>query len=161
MVEDCEKKAAELGFDLTKQFITLALAGIAFIVGLSLNSPGAVSHLMLWLTVGTFGFSTVLGLAFLGHGVSLLSIQKSYDIYASSLRTLAIIQIVLVLIGVVLLAPIIGTRPAQRPGSLSTMEIKVGPGRSVVYPISPGMSVAVEVEGSKVTISPQPTGSSK
>jgi len=154
MAEDCEKKAAELGFDLTKQFITLALAGIAFVVGLSFNSPGTVPALLLWPTVGVFGLSTVLGLLFLMRGVNQLSIQKSYDIYASSLTVLAGSQIVLVLIGVALLIPILQMRPI-RSGSLTTMEIRFGPERSVVYPISPGMSVTVEMEGSKVTISPK------
>lgn len=64
-VEDCQKKAAELGFDLTKQFLTLAFAGIAFIVGLSFNTPGAVSSATLWLVIGTFGASAALGLGFL------------------------------------------------------------------------------------------------
>src|ERR1035438_9425408 len=80
MTEECEKKAAELGFDLTKQFLTLAFAGIAFVVGLSFNTPGAVSSLMLWLVIGVFGGSVLLGLLFLMRGVSLLSVEKSYNL---------------------------------------------------------------------------------
>ena len=89
MVEECEKKAAEVGFDLTKQFLTLAFAGIAFVVGLSFDTPGAVSSLMLWLVIEHLA-SAVLGLGFLMHGVNLLNIQKSFDIYASTLRILAV-----------------------------------------------------------------------
>lgn len=89
MSQDCEKKAAELSFDLTKQFLSLAFAGIAFVVGLSFNSPGAVSSLMLWTVVSVFALSAALGLMFLMHGVSRLSTAKSYDVYATSLRFLA------------------------------------------------------------------------
>src|SRR5437016_12654560 len=96
---DCQKKAAELGFDLTKQFLTLAFAGIAFVVGLSFNTPGSISSLMLWLVIATFGLSAVLGLLFLMRGVNLLSVQKTYDIYASSLRFLATLQIIFMLVG--------------------------------------------------------------
>ena len=52
--EDCQKKAADLGFDLTKQFLTLAFAGIAFVVGLSFSTPGAVSSVLLWLVIAVF-----------------------------------------------------------------------------------------------------------
>src|SRR5947208_13874125 len=88
---DCQKKAAELGFDLTKQFLTLAFAGIAFVVGLSFNAPGAVSSVLFWSVILTFALSAILGLSFLMHGVNLLSVQKTYDIYASSLRFLAVL----------------------------------------------------------------------
>src|ERR1019366_7757720 len=106
-VQDCQKKAAELGFDLTKQFLTLAFAGIAFVVGLSFNTPGTVSSLMLWLVIGVFGGSVLLGLLFLMRGVSLLSVEKSYNIYAPSLRGLAILQIILMLVGTVFLGMIL------------------------------------------------------
>src|SRR5579863_7056845 len=113
MAEECEKKAAEIGFDLTKQFLTLAFAGIAFVVGLSFNTPGSVSSLMLWLVIVAFGGSALLGLLFLMRGVNLLSVQKSYDIYASSLRGLSIVQIIFMLIGTGLLVTILKERPSQ------------------------------------------------
>ena len=152
-IDDCQKKAAELGFDLTKQFLTLAFAGIAFVVGLSFSSPDVVSSLMLWLVVGTFGLSAVLGLLFLMHGVNLLGIQKTYDIYASSLRILATIQIVLMLIGTVMLVPILNGRPNKKNTSGgSAVEIKIGPQQSMRYPIDPNKNLTIEFDGAKVTV---------
>jgi hypothetical protein len=151
MAEDCEKKAAELGFDLTKQFLTLAFAGIAFVVGLSFNTPGSVSKLMLWLVITAFGGSVILGLLFLMRGVNLLSIQKSYDIYAPSLRGLAILQIVLMLIGTVFLGTILKARPSKITQSAHTMEIKLD-SHIVSYPIDPDKNTTVEIEGGKVKI---------
>lgn len=152
MAEECEKKAAELGFDLTKQFLTLAFAGIAFVVGLSFNTPGTVSSLMLWLIIGTFGGSVLLGLLFLMRGVSLLSIQKSYDIYAPSLRVLAICQIVLTLIGTVFLGIILKTRPSTIAPAAHSMEIRLDQQRSMVYPIDPDKNTTVEIDDGKVKI---------
>jgi hypothetical protein len=152
MAEECEKKAAELGFDLTKQFLTLAFAGIAFVVGLSFNTPGTVSSLMLWLVVGVFGGSVLLGLLFLMRGVSLLSIKKSYDIYAPSLRALAISQIVLMLIGTAFLGIILKAHASTITPVTHSMEIKLDQQRSVVYPIDPSKNTTVEIDDGKVKI---------
>jgi hypothetical protein len=146
-----KRKLLTLG--LTKQFLTLAFAGIAFVVGLSFNTPGSISSLMLWFIIGAFGLSTILGLAFLMRGVNLLSIQKSFDIYAPSLRFLAIFQILLVLTGVVLLIPILDRRPTNRgTPSANSMDIKVDPRQSLVYPIDPEKNVIIEIEGAKLKI---------
>ena len=151
-VQDCQKKAAELGFDLTKQFLTLAFAGIAFVVGLSFNTPGTVSSLMLWLVIGVFGGSVVLGLLFLMRGVNLLSIEKSYDIYAPSLRGLAICQIIFMLIGTVFLGTILKTHPSKATPVAHSMEIRLDAQHSVVYPIDPDKNTTVEIDGGKVKI---------
>jgi hypothetical protein len=156
MAEDCEKKAAELGFDLTKQFLTLSLAGIAFIVGLSFNSPGAISSLMLWCVVGVFGLSTALGLLFLMRGVSLLSVDKSFDIYTGSLRVLAVLQISLVVGGVIMLAPVLNRHPRNK--AATNLEIKVGTGHSIIYPLDPTTNVIIEFEGDKAKVTTTPVG---
>ena len=149
-----EEEAAKLGFDLTKQFLTLALGGIAFIVGLSFSTPSAVSSVLLWSTVAVFAVSAVLGLFFLMHGVNILSVQKSYNIYATPLRWLAGLQIVLVLVGVALLCPILYSRPA--PASLATsnsIQIQMGPQQSLSYPIEQGKNYTIEIEAGKVKFS--------
>jgi hypothetical protein len=153
MAEDCEKKAADLGFDVTKQFLTLAFAGIAFVVGLSFNTPGTVSSLMLWLVVGIFGGSVVFGLLFLMRGVNLLSVEKSFDIYSPSLRGFAIFQIVFVLIGTGCLGTILKNHSASKVASVAhNMEIKLDSEHSVVYPIDPDKNTTVEIDGGKVKI---------
>lgn len=151
-VQECEKKAVEVGFDLTKQFLTLAFAGIAFVVGLSFNTPGTISELMLWLVVGVFAASVILGLLFLMRGVSLLSVEKSYDIYAPSLRGLAICQIVLTLIGTIFLGTILKSH-RSRTAPTSHMEIKLDSQRTIVYPIDSDKNITVEIDGQNVKIS--------
>jgi hypothetical protein len=152
MTEECEKQAAELGFDLTKQFLTLAFAGIAFVVGLSFNTPSAVSSLMLWLVIGVFGGSVLLGLLFLMRGVNLLSVEKSYDIYAPSLRALAVLQILLMLIGTIFLCTILKRHSISVTPVAHNMEIKLDPQHSVVYPIDTDKNMTVEIDNGKVKI---------
>jgi hypothetical protein len=148
---ECEKKAAELAFDLTKQFLTLAFAGIAFVVGLWFNTPGTVPSVLLWCVIASFGLSTVLGLGFLMHGVNLLSIQNTYDIYASSLRVLAVFQIFLVLLGSVFLVMILGGHKTASKAAALSIEIKTGQ-QTITYPIDPNRSITIEIENGKSTI---------
>jgi len=159
VVDECQKKAAELGFDVTKQFLTMAFAGIAFVVGLSFNTPGSVSSVMFWAVIAVFGLSAAFGIFFLLHGVNLLSVQKTYDIYASSLRFLAAFQIVLMLGGTALLFPILYARQSHLTvaPSTSTIEIKLGTAQSVTYPIDPAKNVVIELDDGKLKI----TNSSK
>jgi hypothetical protein len=150
-----EEEAAKLGFDLTKQFITFALGGIAFVVGLYFSTPNAVSIVLLWSTVAVFAVSTILGLAFLMHGVNILSVQRSYDIYATSLRFLSGLQIILVLIGVALLAPILYYKPTSpTPSATSnTITIQIDSKQSISYPLESDKNYVVEIEGGKVKFS--------
>jgi|GEM_PF-6110337 len=151
--DDHDKEAAKLGFDLTKQFLTLAIGGIAFVVGLSFSTPSAVSSVLLWATLGVFGLSAVLGLFFLMHGVNILSVQKSYDIYATSLRFLAGFQIILVLVGVALLFPILYGRPASvtpKSPNANTIQIQISPEQTLSYPVEPDKNYTIEIEAGKV-----------
>lgn len=155
MPDDHEKEAAKLSFDLTKQFITLAVGGIAFVVGLSYSSPAAVSSILLWGTIGMFGFSAILGLLFLMRGVNTLSVQKSYDVYATSLRVLAGLQILLVLVGVILLCPILYERPTAKASApeTKTVQIQVGSQQTISYPIEPEKNITIEIDNGKVKFS--------
>jgi uncharacterized membrane protein YkvI len=101
---------------------------------------------MLWLVIAAFGGSVVLGLLFLMRGVSLLSIQKSYDICAPSLRCLAIFQIILMLIDTIFLETILKTHPSGIAPVAHSMEIKLDQQRSMVYPIEPDKNTTVEIE---------------
>ena len=154
MPDDHEQEAAKLGFDITKQFLTLAIGGIAFVVGLSYSTPSAVSSTLLWSTVAVFGASALFGLMFLMHGVSTLSIKKSYDVYATSLRLLAVLQILLMLGGVGLLCPILYHRPTS--GAFAdgkSIRIQVSPQQTLTYPVEPDKNYTVEIEpGGKVKL---------
>jgi hypothetical protein len=103
--------------------------------------------------IGVFALSAILGLAFLMHGVSLLNEKQSFDIYASSLRVLAALQIILVLVGVVLLAPILCSRPARKASAGPAIQISVDADQTLSYPVDPDKNVTIEFDGGKVTFS--------
>lgn len=152
MAEDFEKRAAELGFDLTKQFLTLAFAGIAFVVGLSYNAPGAVSSLMLWLVIVFFGLSVIFGLLFLMRGVNMLSIEKSYNIYAPWLRFFSISQIVLVVVGAIFLGSVLKAHSSRSALPSDSLRIQFGSQKEMVYPIDPNRTTTVEIDSGKIKI---------
>jgi membrane protein implicated in regulation of membrane protease activity len=166
MPDEHQQKAAELGFDLTKQFLTLAFGGIAFVVGLSFSTPDAVSTTLLWWAIGLFSASSIFGLLFLMKGVNHLSEKKSFDIYDKSLRCLSILQIVFVVVGVITLCPIVNHRPpppsAVPAAKISTIEIHINGQSTLVYPIQPEKDVRVEFNGSNYTFySKQPVANAR
>jgi hypothetical protein len=101
-----------------------------------------------------FALSAILGLFFLMHGVNILSVQKSYDIYATSLRFLAALQIILVLVGVILLCPILYHRPpAAAAKAANSIQIQLAPQQSLSYPIEPDKNYTIEIDAGKVKFS--------
>lgn len=150
---ECEKAAAALGFDLTRQFLTIAISGIAFIVGLALSTPGAVSASLLWWVLSLFGASAVFGMLFLMHGVSRLSEDRSFDIYATWLRIFAVLQIVLVVVGVALLCPVIANRSVTKKDQLApNIEVKRGDAEIIRYPTDPTKNYEISIDKDRVRI---------
>ncbi len=154
MAEEHKKEAAKLGFDLTKQFLTLAFGGIAFVVGVASSRPGAISSLLLWWSIGLFAASSVFGLLFLMRGVNRLSEEESFDIYAATIRVFSAFQILFVAAGVVLLCVVVirrGGGTANDPSRV--IEVKLQNGQFVSYPIEPDKNISVEVEDGKIKVS--------
>ena len=82
-----------------------------------------------------------------------MHVHNSYDIYASSLRILAVAQIVLVLFGVGLLVPVLSARSAKKPSPAgNTIEIRIDPKQSVIYPVDPEKSIVIEMEAGKIKV---------
>lgn len=154
MSDDHQKEAAKLGFDLTKQFLTLAFAGIAFVVGMAASQPNAISTALIWWAIGLFAASAMFGLLLLMRWVNRLNEEKSFDVYAISLRVFSSLQIVCVAVGVALLCPMVGKQPAigpTMPGS--SIDIKLGGSQTLSYPIEPDKNVTIEFDGTKFTFS--------
>jgi hypothetical protein len=102
-MSDFKKRAVDLSFDLSKQFISLAFAGVAFAVGLSAGNGLIVGSVLFWVVLTLFGASSIFGFVYLLRGASRLSSDKEFDIYESVCRWMAILQIVFVFVGVFLL----------------------------------------------------------
>ena len=107
MSEDIERTplahkqdAMTMACDLVRQFVNIAVGGIAFVVGLSVTSN--ISAYLFWLILIVLGSSVGVGLFFLMHGIGRVW-HCDYNVYASSMRFLAVLQILLVSLGILLL----------------------------------------------------------
>lgn len=89
--------------DLSKQFITLASGGLAFMAGLALSSGARCSLCMAIAAFVCFAVSILLGLLFVMKAVGLISKESNYDVYTKSLRIVAALQIAAFLAGALLL----------------------------------------------------------
>jgi hypothetical protein len=98
--ESYKKDATTMACDLVRQFVNIAIGGMAFVVGLSVALQ--ISRYLFWSILVVLGLSVVLGLLFLMHSIALVSVGK-YEVYKPSLRWLAVWQILFVAIGIVLL----------------------------------------------------------
>lgn len=96
-------KACELSFDLSKQFISIAFAGIAFAIGISTANDSVASTWLFWISVVVFTLSAILGFLFMMRGVADFAGKQSFDIFERGTRLMSIFQIVLVFIGVIFL----------------------------------------------------------
>jgi hypothetical protein len=152
LTDDFAKKAADTSLDLAKQFLTLAFAGIAFAVGLSFNTPGAVTTRVLWWVIGSFGASAALGLVFLMHFVSLVGVSRSYNIYGRFPRLLSILQIVLMIFGAVLLVAIIRRHSVAAAPVTHTIQIKLDAQHSVSYPVDQDKNLVVEFDSGRIRV---------
>jgi len=92
--------AAMLVCDLVRQFINIAIGGMAFTVGLALAVK--ISLWFLWIVLIVFGISVAVGLLFQMHFIALMW-RGDFSIYMASIRLLCASQILLVAVGIVLL----------------------------------------------------------
>ena len=95
-----KKDSMTMACDLVRQFVNIAVGGMAFAVGLALAVN--ISQVLFWSILIIFGLSVALGLLFLMHSIALVWVGE-YNVYKWSLRWLVIGQILLVAVGVVLL----------------------------------------------------------
>jgi len=101
------KDACQYAVGMSEKFLTLAAAGVAFVVGLVFakeNSPSVqLSPLVLEWSLGLFGVSILLGWMFLMNVVGKVAADNDYRIYNNAKQWLCLLQIVTALSGIGLL----------------------------------------------------------
>lgn len=80
--------------EIAKQFITIATAGIAFLVGMALKFQCSMDNLWIYAIIGLF-LSVTSGLLYLMNVVGHVNNSGNYDVYTKSLRFLSGSQIIL------------------------------------------------------------------
>jgi hypothetical protein len=89
------KDATKYSVEVSKQFLTLASAGVAFAVGLVFSDKHPELTGPLRTTVWLFSGSIASGLIYLMSVVGQIGKNENYDVYSSSLRFVALVQVVL------------------------------------------------------------------
>ena len=93
-----KKDALILSSAMARQFITVALFGIAVLMCASV----LVSVPSFWFVFTFLGISVVAGLLYLMHAIGCMHFEEC-DVYRPSLRIISLVQIISVVIGIILL----------------------------------------------------------
>lgn len=136
-VNEYRKFAAELGFSLTRQFLTIAFAGIAFTVGVA-HTGGSIEASAAWVIVGTFVASIFFGLLLLMRGVGCIHQDGVFNIYDTVIVILSILQIGTVLFGFAFLCPKLMKEKREPDSSATILNIQIDSGNPSTLPLDGG-----------------------
>ncbi|MBC8032294.1 MAG: hypothetical protein H7Z16_19580 [Pyrinomonadaceae bacterium] len=120
--------SSKLAIDISKQFLTLAIAGIGFVIGMLISEPPRLPTIYLYWALIPLLVSVGLALLFLMGVVSQISRRNNYDIYSIKPRALAVLQILFFVGAIVALgvATINITRSNSATHDPSILEVKFG-----------------------------------
>lgn len=143
-------KPAEISFDLSKQFLSISFAGIAFAIGLSTSDGDTRASWMFWVSIAFFALSSILGLLFMMRGAADFSEDGKFNIFDTCPRVLSIAQIILLVVGTALLLPLhLQVKKPKKTGH--SIQITHGE-NSIVIPAEGKIEVDFKADGSfKIT----------
>ena len=98
-----KKNASNLAVEISKQFLAIAFAGIAFTIGISSQDGAIMGSRLFWGVIVVFAISAVLGFCFLMHGVSKYAKGEAFAPYGGGARFAAFLQSLALAVGVGLL----------------------------------------------------------
>lgn len=138
-------KSLDVANDVAKQFIALALGGIAFAIGISGKSPGSLNDPRFWIAIGALGLSAILGFLFLMGAVARMADGKRLDVYSGLPRFLAGMQIILVGVATVVLL-LFHIRDVARQAGLSQTKVVIQQGgKDTTLVAEPGKNITISV----------------
>jgi hypothetical protein len=98
------KESCDYAMDLTKQFLTLSAAGIAFVVGLVFaDRPAKICPCVVGWTLSLFGASIAAGLAFQMRMIGKVHGKEGHDVFGGFTQAASFLQILLFAVAVALL----------------------------------------------------------
>ncbi|BCS96649.1 hypothetical protein DSLASN_22810 [Desulfoluna limicola] len=95
------RDSCNYSIEIAKQFLTIATAGVAFLVGMALKSQCSVTASWYWAS-GCLIASVMFGLIYLMSVVAHVNQSDNYDVYTSPLKIFSALQILSFLIALVL-----------------------------------------------------------
>jgi hypothetical protein len=147
--DEWKDKSVDVANDIAKQFITLALGGIAFAVGITTQDPQALQGRLFWAVIGGFAVSGLLGFGFLMHGVSHMAEGRGrLDLYQGAARWAPVLQIAALSGAMAALLVFHVNAVARKAGVQETrLTIQQG-GKDTILAVQPGKAVMISVSQS-------------
>ena len=124
--DEHHKDSCEYAVGIANQFLTLATAGLAFVVALALASETSLSTIWYWCG-GLLAASVLAGLLFTMSVVAHVNQEAKYDVYTGMLKAFSLAQILSFLGAIVLLAIIvIQLIPVKQHSKRTDLHIRAG-----------------------------------
>ena len=125
--QDKHKDSCKYSVEISKQFLTLSSAGIAFVIGLAMARSTTVPNSFYW-SVALFAASVAVGLVYVMSVVAHINQDDNYDVYTATLRCLALIQIITFLAAISVLGFIFLSedKNSKQMPATSYLELSVG-----------------------------------
>jgi hypothetical protein len=144
--EQNHKDACSYSVEVAKQFMTLASAGVAFVVALAIADAGQYRAWFIAALV-LLGVSLFVGMAYIMNVVGNIHLSNDYDVYSPRLRWVATTQILLFLFALMVLGKLVWYRVRLAPEAnplpaITTIEVTTG-GRTSRFAVPSGKNVAV------------------
>jgi hypothetical protein len=164
---DSHKESAKLAIELTKQFITLAVGAIGFVIGLLSSNLDLMPKTVSVACLIGFAASVVCGLFFFMCAVGEINLNSNFDVYHSRLRFFGAGQLFLFLLCVAMLGffavkriyspnPVSASMTATTNAASAILEVKIG-SKEIRHPIFEKSKVSLVLStNEQVSISVEP-----
>lgn len=100
------KDSCSYSVEVSKQFLTFAAGGVAFLVATALAPASRITPLFYW-SFGAFVLSILFGLAYIMQVVGHINRDRNYDVYSGRLRACSALQLLTTLCGATLLGVVV------------------------------------------------------
>lgn len=146
--EDQHKDSCKYAVDTAKQFLSLASAGVAFVVGLVMAGANSAGQPYYW-AAGLFIASVVFGLIFVMSVVAHINQCNNYDVYTPVLKLLSMVQIICFIAATVVVAFVV-LKPAgpQTAAVSNSPDVTIVAGsRQITHKLPDDGAVKIKVSG--------------
>ena len=140
-MNEFNQKAVDIGSDIAKQLLALAIAGIGFTVAIA--DERASHGCFFWFSLVSFSTSAALGFVFLMHLTAIYSDKREPDVYSPLSRILAVGQFLTIFLA--LLFVLLFDLRAGHIKKTSQLCIQTPAGR-MVFPIDPEKSQYINLD---------------
>lgn len=146
--KDQHKDSCQYAVDTAKQFLSLAAAGVAFVVGLVMAGATSAVQPYYW-AAGLFVASVLFGLIFVMSVVAHVNQCNNYDVYTPVLKFLSLVQIICFVAATVVVTFVVLKPEGQQIATFSDRpDVTVIAGsRQISHKLPDGGAVRIKVSG--------------